>query len=100
KSNWYLHYDWSHRSAERRAGQNSPLSPNYRGITFPTGAYSQGNVRFGTRVLNSALDLSLFVNNVTNAHPLINPNYTNFKFYWDADTLQPRTYGLTVVWRH
>jgi iron complex outermembrane recepter protein len=96
----YLHYDWTHKSAERRAGLTSPENPNYTPLNLATGAYSQGNVRLGTRILDNSLDVSLFVNNLTDSRPLINAGYNSLNFIWLASTLQPRTYGLTLVYRH
>lgn len=99
-SSMYLHYDWSHQSAQRRAGITSPENPNYTPLQLTTGAYSQNNVRLGTRILNNSLDLSLFVNNLTDSRPLIGAGYSFFNYIWTAQTIQPRTYGVTAVWRY
>ena len=96
----YLHYDWSHQSAQRSAGQTSPENPNYTPLILNTGAYSLTDLRLGSRFLNSSLDVSLFVNNLTDSRPLINPGFSSLSYVWLASSLQPRTYGITAVWRH
>ena len=99
-SGLYLHLDWSHHSAERQAGQTAAVNPNYNPLILTTGAYSQSDVRLGTRFLNSSIDLSLFVNNLGDSRPLINAGFSSLSYVWLASTLQPRTYGITAIWRH
>jgi outer membrane receptor protein involved in Fe transport len=55
------------------------------------------NLRFGTQF--DAYDISLFVNNVTNAAPDL--ALTSSTIYdpqdWQNVTLRPRSYGLTMT---
>lgn len=61
------------------------------------------NIRIGTRLKTAdrdAIDLSLFVNNVTNSHPVLalyhdTLDLTRFR----AGTFRPRTIGLTATLR-
>jgi iron complex outermembrane recepter protein len=95
----YVHSDWTYHSALRRAGATSPFAANYRPLTVNPGAYDQTNLRAGIRLLDGALDVSAFVNNITDEHPYTSLDYSNFKFYFLGSTIQPRTYGVTMVYR-
>lgn len=95
----YGHIDFSYNSAERMAGNTSPSSSSYQPLLSPIPAYRLTNLRVGTRLLDDALDVSLFVNNVTDSHPDLNLTFNSFLFLWSSQTLRPRTYGITVAYR-
>ena len=46
------------------------------------------------------MDLSLFANNVTDAHPLLNLTRSLFytPYLWTASAFRQRTYGVTFVY--
>jgi hypothetical protein len=53
------------------------------------------------RVTFDKYDISLFVNNVTNAHPLL--NYTHYNVnnpLYKATTFRPLTAGVTAIVRY
>ena len=61
-------------------------------------AWSQLDLRAGVRF--DQLDLSLFVNNVTNSHPVLSLYHDSLDSVWyRAGTLRPRTIGFTATLR-
>jgi len=95
----YLRADFTHTSEWRRVGNEVSTSPLYDARRKPIPAYSLLNARLGARF--DKLDVSLFVQNVTNARPAL--YLSSGRYYdpqdWQMSTLRPRTYGLTVAWR-
>jgi outer membrane receptor protein involved in Fe transport len=99
----YLRADWSGNSRQNRVGQTDPNAPNYNPDLSPVASYSQLNARFGIDLFGA--DVSLFANNLTNAHPdlaLANNNaLTGLKrWLWNDQTLRPRTIGLLATYRY
>jgi hypothetical protein len=93
----YAHVDYSHNNEERRAGRTSPTSASYNALYWPVEAYSTVNMRFGMRAFGGA-DVSLFVNNLTNAHPDL--GISKDQVIWSNSTLRSRTIGATVTYRY
>lgn len=94
----YIRFDERVTSRERETGATDPLSVNYNPNISPVPATQILNARAGVRVLN--WDVSLFVNNVTDAHPHLDltesirqPLYTDWTF-------RPRTIGVTAAYRY
>jgi iron complex outermembrane receptor protein len=59
------------------------------------------NGRLGMR--RGPFDVSLFCNNLFNSHPLMDLAHGgggNPRYLWTADTLRPRTVGLTATYRY
>jgi iron complex outermembrane receptor protein len=99
---FYLRADYTHTTAERPVGSMVPGTPQYDPLIRPTPAYSLVNARLGARLIG--LDISLFVNNLTDAAPLLIGVPAHSIVYdpqdWTPQALRPRTYGLTVTYRN
>ncbi|MBS0614717.1 MAG: TonB-dependent receptor, partial [Proteobacteria bacterium] len=96
----YVRADFTHTSQWRRVDDQVPTSPLYDPRLKPIPAYGVLNARLGARF--DKLDVSFFIQNLTNARPAL---YLFAGSYydpqdWQARTLRPRTYGLTVAWRN
>jgi outer membrane receptor protein involved in Fe transport len=110
----YLRMDFQHQTAQRSLlqGQNSNnalYDPTIPGLPVINDLSLRAGIRF------SGVDLSLFANNVTNAHPLefasrdiailpaINQTYSDAaqtdKLYFGRG-VRPRTIGLTATYRY
>jgi len=99
--NFYFRADFTQTSQDRRVGVLVPGTPNYDPLLRPDPAYGLVNIRLGTRL--SGMDLSLFVNNVTDAHPLFLTAGHSLIYDpqdWTASSLRPRTYGITLTYRN
>jgi len=94
----YARFDYTFTSEWRRYGVTDPGTASYDPRRTPIPAYGIVNARLGVRL--DALDVSLFVDNITNAAPDLlrysDPNYDPQD--WHSVTIRPRTYGLTVAW--
>ncbi len=99
---FYVRADYTHTSTENRSGPMVKGDPQYDPLLFPNPAYSITNARLGWRI--AGLDLSLFVNNLTGSHPLINNGTSHSTVYdpqdWSFIALRPRTYGVTLTYRN
>ncbi len=95
----YARADFTHTSEWRRVDNLDPNSPRYDPRLQPIPAYNVVNLRLGARF--SEIDLSLFVQNLTNAAPGL--DLQSGTYYdpqdWTNASLRPRTYGLTFTWR-
>ena len=98
---FYARVDYTHTSTERRTGAALYGAPQYDPLLFPNPAYSITNARLGWRV--GGADISVFVNNLANAHPLLSAMFEHSTVFdsqdWTFSALRPRTYGLTVTYR-
>ena len=104
----YIRADWFGSSRQNRFGLTDPAAPNYNPDLQPVAAYSQFNARLGIDLFGA--DVSLFANNLTNAHPdlgaqvngagLENNNaLTGLKpWLWTDQTLRPRTIGVLATY--
>jgi iron complex outermembrane receptor protein len=64
----------------------------------PNSAYGQLNLRLG--VLHGGLDVSAFVNNVTNADPILGVTHASVAdTLYSATAIRPRTMGVTGLFR-
>jgi outer membrane receptor protein involved in Fe transport len=94
----YVHADWSYRSRPYATGSENPQNSNFIALSVTDPAYQQTNLRIGA-LLGGNLDVSVYANNLFDAHPLLNYRYSNARYYWLGSTIQPRTEGLTVTYR-
>ena len=95
---FYTRLDFTYTSRGRRAGATQPGTFDYNPLARPTPAYSTLNARVGFTA--DRFDLSVFVTNITDAHPYLTliPASQPIPFdpVWAATTLRPRTVGLTL----
>jgi iron complex outermembrane receptor protein len=78
------------------------LNPNVAGFNFETGpyqnqAYGLLNLRLGA--VHEALDLSIYVDNATNAHPILGVRDQARNALLYATAIRPLTTGVTVLYR-
>ena len=95
QQNFYTRADFTWTSHERPTGNELYGDPQYDPYTYPNPSYGLLNLRLGWRLGGS--DLSLFVNNVNDAHPILNINRSLFysPYLWLGSAIRPRTYGVT-----
>jgi outer membrane receptor protein involved in Fe transport len=91
---YYLHSDYTWKSAERRTGLTDPGSYSYDPNAPVTAGYEIVNARAGVGLGN--LDLSLFVNNLFNAAPQLSLGHTKGQPVYTTFVVRPRTMGLTA----
>jgi len=99
----YVRADIAYRSEESEEGQTDPDNPRYNPDLSPTASYTTVNVRAGIQI--NDIDISLFVDNLTNQDVMFNAqNYSVFsgatRQVWTASTLRPRTVGVFVSYRY
>jgi iron complex outermembrane receptor protein len=94
----YLHTDTLYSNAQRRTGATDPQSVDYDPMLAPVPATFQQNGRLGVRY--HGLDLSVFVNNLTNAFPHLDLMRSAGTIVWTDLTWQPRTVGVTARYRY
>ena len=101
---FYIRADYTYSDAFRRAGITAPGSSAYNPNYMPIPTYSVVNLRLGALLLNDGADLSVFANNVNNAHPdllLAQAGFPGgFPAVWSSTTLRPRTYGVTFTYHY
>lgn len=96
--NFYSRVDFTYLSRERRAGQTQPGAFAYNRLLRQVPSYSTLNARVGATF--GLFDLSLFMTNITGAHPFLLLGPASRPILndpaWVATTLRPRTVGLTL----
>jgi len=96
--NFYTRVDFTYASRERRAGQTQPGAFAYNRLLRQVPPYSTLNARVGATF--GMFDLSLFMTNITDAHPFLTLGPASRPILndpaWVATTLRPRTVGLTL----
>lgn len=94
---FYARVDVSHFAQAERFGNTDPDSPQYEPLLRAAPAYTTINLRAGGRVGDA--DVSVFVENLTNAAPILGLNDQFNKVVFTANTIRPRTIGVTLSWR-
>lgn len=101
---------WDHDSyfrldyqlASRETGltpERDPLTSLFDGGLEPEPATNVVMVRAGTTIHD--FNVALFADNLFNAHPQLNLNHQDSDtLLYEASTLRPRTFGLTVTYRY
>ncbi|SLK08769.1 Outer membrane receptor proteins, mostly Fe transport [Novosphingobium mathurense] len=74
-----------------------PTNANFDPAVRRNESVNQLNLRAG--VLYGGLDLSVFVNNVLNDHPLLNVYFSRITADYGASTIRPRTLGVSATYR-
>jgi outer membrane receptor protein involved in Fe transport len=100
---FYARTDVTHSSEQRRVGETDPNSPSFNEDLEPVEAYSIVNARIG--MLLAGVDVSLFVNNLTDEQPSLNAVNSSAltgaqRYIWSDVTLRPRTYGVFASYRY
>ncbi len=94
----YFHTDYIFSSAAPGTlQQKGSGSFNENPLLLPDAAVHQVNVRVGGLV--GGADVSLFVNNLFDAHPRLGMGVGN-RYLWSQSTIRPRTIGLTAAYRY
>ena len=94
----YVRGDYQFKSTGRRNILTNPANTSYDPFLFPLPAVHFVSLRVGARV--SGVDASLFVDNLTNSHPVTSrlTDVVGVGSYRNS-TLRPRTFGLTLIYR-
>jgi outer membrane receptor protein involved in Fe transport len=92
---------WTHAALDPRTTQYDPTS-------FPTSAQKFASLRAGTNIADC--NVSFFVDNVLDSHTITNFNHQTNAYdangalladpYYRYITYRPRTFGITVTYRH
>jgi len=95
----YFVGDVSWQSKTRKTGTLDPTVYNFDRNLIPDPGYMQTNLRVG--MAWDRFDVSLFVQNLTNEAPMLSYGHTNSTNpVYTANTIQPRTVGVTLVYRN
>jgi iron complex outermembrane receptor protein len=96
---FYVRADYQYKSAGRAGIANDRRNASYDPNLYPLPAFGFASLRLGTRF--NGLDASVFVDNLTNTHPVTSrlTDVVGVGSYRNG-TLRPRTFGLTVTYRH
>lgn len=94
----YARADYQYKSAGRTGIATDSRNASYDPNLYPLPAYGFVSLRAGVRV--SGIDASVFVDNVTNTHPVTSriTDVVGVGSYRNG-TLRPRTVGLTLTYR-
>jgi outer membrane receptor protein involved in Fe transport len=98
---FYARTDYTHTSEARVAGMTDPRSASYDPLLRPVGSFSVVNARLGMDLLGA--DVSLFVNNLTDAAPELAQAHGGVagpRSLWTDSTLRARSYGVTLSYRY
>jgi outer membrane receptor protein involved in Fe transport len=94
----YVRADLTYQSKTKRTATQVPGVINHDPLEFPDGETTLVNASAG--VVRGSIDLSLFVNNLLDAHPLLNHQHGSRNPIWTATTFRPRTMGVTATYRY
>jgi len=88
------------RYNSKNNGRFSFLNPANTGAYNQTQGIDAGveDLIFRAGILRGGFDLSVFVNNATNQHPLLAVVTTQASSAYGAETIRPRTVGLTAIY--
>jgi iron complex outermembrane receptor protein len=104
----YVRGDWEYLAGDKwlHAGQD-PNTSSYDATGIPTERQSFASLRAGTKL--GDFGVSLFVDNLTDSHTILNYNHQTNSYgtggllaspAYRYISYRPRTYGITVVFRH
>jgi outer membrane receptor protein involved in Fe transport len=98
---FYVRTDYTHSTEARQAGMTDPSSASYDPLLRPVGGFSVVNARVGMDLLGA--DVSLFINNLTDAAPDLAQAHGGVagpRSLWTNSTLRARSYGVTLSYRY
>lgn len=93
----YVRGDYTYNSRYPRTGVTDPVATSYDLMIPPRGETHQVNARVGIRF--DELDVSVFADNLLNAHPSIGLSRSNRTPIYTDETFRPRTIGVTAAYR-
>jgi iron complex outermembrane recepter protein len=96
----YARVDYSYQGQNDKTALLNPASPGYDPTSlWRNPSYSEVNLRLGSTF--NGVDVSLFVNNLLDENPLLGRTrvYQGSPII-TAQTLRPRTFGITAVYRY
>jgi iron complex outermembrane recepter protein len=105
----YVRADWEYEAGDKwlHASQD-PNTSSYDPSSLPDERQSFVSMRAGTQL--GGFGVSLFVDNLTDSHTLLNYNHQTNSYYGSGALMaspayryisyRPRTFGVTVVFRH
>jgi iron complex outermembrane receptor protein len=105
----YVRADWEYLAGDKwlHASQD-PATSSYDPTSLPDERQSFLSMRAGTQI--GGFGVSLFVDNLTDSHTLLNYNHQTNSYYGSGALMaspayryisyRPRTFGITVVFRH
>jgi len=96
----YARLDYEYSSREPTAlVQHDPLASSYDPALVPEPETNLVTLRAGATF--GDLDLSVFADNLLNAHPVLDLNHQDSDtLLFEASTLRPRTVGITAIYRN
>jgi iron complex outermembrane recepter protein len=94
----YLRADYTFRGGKARIASQDPGTTSFDPDVLPSETEHQVNVRAG--VVFGRLDLSVFANNLLDAHPRLTHYREGADPVFRETTLLPRTIGLTASYRY
>ena len=105
----YVRADWEYLAGDKwvHASQD-PNTSSYDPDSLPTARQSFVSMRAGTKI--GDFGVSLFVDNLTDSHTILNYNHQTTSYYdsgavaaspaYRYISYRPRTFGITVVFKH
>jgi hypothetical protein len=105
----FVRADWEYEAGDKwlHASQD-PNTSSYDPSSLPDERQSFVSMRAGTQL--GGFGVSLFVDNLTDSHTLLNYNHQTNSYYGSGALMaspayryisyRPRTFGITVVFRH
>jgi iron complex outermembrane recepter protein len=105
----YVRADWEYLAGDKwEHASQDPNTSSYDPTGLPTARQSFVSMRAGTKL--GDFGVSLFVDNLTDSHTILNYNHQT-NAYYDSGALaaspayrfisyRPRTFGITVVFKH
>jgi iron complex outermembrane recepter protein len=105
----YVRADWEYEAGDKwlHASQD-PNTSSYDPSSLPDERQSFVSMRAGTQL--GGFGVSLFVDNLTDSHTLLNYNHQTNSYYGSGALMaspayryisyRPRTFGITVIFRH
>ncbi len=92
----YVRADVTYSSRPGVTGDTDPAVFNYDPLMLRPEAATVVNARLGAT--RGGTDLSIFVNNLFDTHPIVGAGRT--LYVWSASTIRPRTAGVTLTHRY
>ena len=98
----YVRADWEYLAGDKWAhASQDPNTSSYDPASLPTERQSFVSMRAGTKL--GDFGVSLFVDNLTDSHTILNYNHQTYSGASPAYryiSYRPRTFGITVVFKH